>query len=381
MMQLYCPACENVVWLASDAPDEVLPCPECKQPIYWLGRRKARPVTGSPSSPDSRVIASPARITQPSWATASTGEENRADEADWVERIEHDFSVPCPEPTSRFVPLPYRPEGGMSLTRLPLFLGFVGLGGAGLGALASALGQVCYLVLIYPLALGLALAALTVLLGHFCHVRSPLVAGLVALGGGLLALLAMHTLDYRRTLKLAESTPLQLPEDMSRRLEVSAGFLDYLDAVASKGLTISGRETGGINLGYTGTYFYWGLEVLLVTVIAAIGGATGARAPFCSCCWHWKKERFLGTMADGGKEQQRQLNRGDLGAMRCWQPALASGELALTAAVCPCCSREAPIDLKIERNPRGRREPTSTNLPLHFTYPGEALPVLEQLFA
>ena len=43
--------------------------------------------------------------------------------------------------------------------------------------------------------------------------------------------------------------------------------------------------------------------------------------------------------------------------------------------------RQAAIDLKIERNPRGRREPASTNLPLHLTYPGEALPVLEQLFA
>src|SRR5947208_529525 len=33
MLQLYCPACENVVWLESDAADEVLPCPDCRQPI------------------------------------------------------------------------------------------------------------------------------------------------------------------------------------------------------------------------------------------------------------------------------------------------------------------------------------------------------------
>ena len=42
MMQLYCPACENVVWIEGTQPDDAVPCPSCRQPIYWLGRRKAR---------------------------------------------------------------------------------------------------------------------------------------------------------------------------------------------------------------------------------------------------------------------------------------------------------------------------------------------------
>ncbi len=381
MMQLYCPACENVVWLESDAADDVVPCPECRQPIYWLGRRKARPVSDPPAAPDSRVVGTPERITRPSWSPSAPAKEDRADEANWEKPVEQDFSLPCPEPTPRFVPLPYRPEGGVNLARLPLFLGSVLLGGAALGALASALGQVCYLILIYPLAMGLGVAALTVLLGHLCQVRSPLVAGGVALAGGLLVVGAMHVLDHRRTMKLVETAPFKLPAEMVARLKDHPGLSDYLDALASQGLTISGRDSGGLNLGYFGTYLYWTIEGLIVAAIAAFGGSTGARDPFCSSCRHWKEDRFLGTLADGGPEQQKQLQRGDLGAMVCWRPALASGELVLTASVCPRCTRETPIDLKIERNPRGRREPTSQNLPLHMTYPGEALPVLEQLFA
>src|SRR5207248_1013801 len=146
----------------------------------------------------------------------------------------------------RFVPLPYRAEGGVRLARLPVFLAGIALSGILLGVLASVVGQVCYLILIYPLALGLGVAGLTILLGQLCCVRSPIAAGSAALCGGLLALVAMHSLDYRRTLAAAETAGFKLPAGLTSRLKNSSGFLDYLDAVASEGLTISGHNSGGL---------------------------------------------------------------------------------------------------------------------------------------
>jgi uncharacterized protein YbaR (Trm112 family) len=97
MIQLYCPACENVVWLESDAADEVLPCPDCRQPIYWLGQRKARPVS------ETRLVASPGHIASPSWTAQAATREAAAEEADQAKCVEQDISLPCPEPAARFV--------------------------------------------------------------------------------------------------------------------------------------------------------------------------------------------------------------------------------------------------------------------------------------
>jgi hypothetical protein len=355
MIQLYCPACENVVWLER-ATEDAASCPDCQQPIITPGCRKARPVN------ETRVFASPGRITRVPWTAPVSTREDAPETANQEKCVEQDFSLPCPEPAARFVPLPYRAEGGVNLVRLPLFLAGVALIAVILGALASALGQVCYLILIYPLALGFVLAVLAAYLGQLCQVRAPLVAGLAGMVGGLMVVLSMHVFDCQRL------------------RDAPAGLFDYLDAMARNGLTITGGDSGGFNLGYVGTYLYWAIEGLIVAAIAAFGAANGARAPFCSGCRRWKEERFLGTLADGGAEQQKQLHRGDLGTMVCWRPTPASGELVLTASVCPRCAKEGPIDLRIERNPRGRREPASRNLPIHLTYPGEALPVLEHLF-
>lgn len=364
MMQLYCPACENVVWLDGEAEDAA-PCPSCEQPIHWLGRRKARPT----ANPDARLVAAPRSTARLPVAPPLEDEPP-----------EQDFALPVPETVPVFVGLPYRAEGGVSLLRLPFFIGGVWLAAVALGLLASFLGQVCYLIFVYPLALGMALAGVTVLGGHLCRVRTPLLAGTVAVLGSLLALVAMHGLDYWRVLQIAEKEPFLLPETLAAQLEMNPSFLSYLDATARVGLTISGRETGGMNLGYRGTCAYWVVELVLVLTIAGLGGATGARDPACWTCGLWKVDRFLGTLHDT-PEMRQQVQSGRLSGLACYRPAeVAGAELVLTVSACPRCGSTAPIDVRLERNPRARREPNPEGLPLRRTLPGEALPHLELLF-
>ncbi len=369
MIQLFCPACENVFQVEEIGADGTLPCPACKQPINALARRKAR------SASDPRVVPAPARITCPSWVPPAS-QPSTEDEENWEEP---ELPVPSPEPP-RFAALPYRPEGGVRVARLPLFVGGVLLAGAGLGALASVVGQSCYIVLLFPLLVGLGLAALTILLCQLCQVRSPVLAGLFALAGGVGAVGTMHLLDFRHALRLVETDEARMSPDLVYRLRVTPEFGEYLDAVATEGLTIAGREGGGLNLGRAGTYLNWGLELLLVAVVATIGGAIGARDPFCTACNRWKEERFLGTLADGGPEQRRQLRQGRLAEMSCWKPSTTAGDLVLTVSVCPGCGCDGPIELRVERNPRSPREPAAVGVAQQWTYPGEALPVLEKLF-
>jgi hypothetical protein len=255
------------------------------------------------------------------------------------------------------------------------------IAGIALGVIASMLGEVCYLVLLYPLALGFVMAGLTFLAVRLGQVRSPLVAALAGLMGGCVCVLTMHWLDYRRTVTLARTDPPRLPEQLAARLRDSTGLFDYLDAMASLGLTISSRDTGGLNLGYVGTCVYWSSELVLVMLIAAAGGVGGARDPFCVACRAWKEERYMGTLCDGGEAMLRDLKRGNLSALECCRPSPAGNELVLRVAVCPRCGVDCPIDLHIERNPRARRSPGSAAWPMHLTLPGEALRVLETTFA
>jgi hypothetical protein len=383
MMQLYCPACENVVWV-EDNDEEVVPCPECQQPINWLGQHRQRSSTettlpaGQERERDTHIATAAAHLEE---ETNWRSEASSVAEGSWNDAAAQDFSLPCPAPPPRFVGLPYRPDGGVSLFRLPLFLAGVLIAGVALGVIASMIGEICYLVLLYPLAVGFVLAGLTILAARLAHVRSPLLAGVAGMMGACLCVLAMHWLDYHRTLILAQSDPTRLPSELAGRLLASTGLLDYFDAMASLGLTISGRNTGGLHLGYVATHLYWLCELLLVTLLAAAGGASGARDPFCVFCRVWKEERFLGTLRDGGEAMLRDLKRGNLSALECCRPSPVGQELVLRVTVCPRCGLDCPIDLRIERHSRARKAPVSRAWPMHLTLPGEALRVLETTFA
>jgi hypothetical protein len=207
-------------------------------------------------------------------------------------------------------------------------------------------------------------------------VRNPLLAGLVALVAGTVAVVSMHLVDYQRTMATVECEPLRLPSTVTARLLEDDRVLNYLDATAELGLTISGKETGGLNLGYLGTYLYWGAELLLVVVLASLGGSMSAREAFCSTCRSWKEERFLGAVHDGGPTMQRDLRKGDLGVLKPCPARQSRDALALSVHVCPHCGTDAPVELKLDRLNRVT-DGNSLPWPLVLTMPGDALPALE----
>ncbi|MBI1917371.1 MAG: hypothetical protein HYS12_21940, partial [Planctomycetes bacterium] len=124
---------------------------------------------------------------------------------------------------------------------------------------------------------------------------------------------------------------------------------------------------------------YWSIELLVVAGLSLFGARSAAARPFCSQCGRWKQERFVGTLReveDG--DPLTLLRKGHLTSLLGHRPAPEGGELALSAAVCPCCVKEAPIDVRLERVTARKNKPVGELA--HLSFPGEALSVLDQLF-
>jgi hypothetical protein len=381
MIQVFCPACENVVWVDSASEDEPGFCPECRNALHLLTRRKSRPPVDPPKTPsyeeraaDTRVTPGPAPETVRKSAPALAQDPEPAQPtqpapAPVVEEVPEDqgFCIPWGDPQTRYVPLPYRPDGGVCPVRFPLYVVALVAAGAALGWVASTVGQFYYFVLLFPLGVGIGLAGFGVLAGQLARVRSPLLGGLAGLASACAAIAAMHFCDYLQSARRSGLNP---------SLD-AASFLGYLEATARTGLTISGRDDAGFNLGFHGTLAYWGVELLVVAGLVLFGIRYGTSEPYCSDCHSWKEERALGTVRESD-ETLRLMRQGNLGGLAGEQPARRGGELKLWVAVCPRCGRESPIDLRLERREARRGRPAGEVA--HLTYPGEALLALEEVF-
>src|SRR5262249_3477598 len=215
---------------------------------------------------------------------------------------------------------------------------------------------------------------------RWSRLRNTTLAGLLGLIAGTTAIAAMHFFDYREALHLWQAGSAGVPEVLREALEEDDGFGSYLDASARIGLTVSDRSNKtGFNLGYAGTYAYWGVEFLVVAGLALLGARCAAGRPFCWQCGRWKQERFLGTLREVGDGDVGTLMRkGNLAGLLEHRPAPGGGGLALSAAICPCCVKEAPLDVRLERITASRNRPARELA--HLSFPGEALSVFEQLF-
>jgi hypothetical protein len=265
---------------------------------------------------------------------------------------------------SRFVPEDYKPDGGFSPLGLPVLLVALCVAAVALGWVVSFIGQWFYLILIFPLAIGLGLVVVGLFLGHLCKMRSLAVSGLLGLIASVVALVAMHYFDYRR-----EFSGVPTPT-----------FLGYLDLKATQGVEISSRGGSGLNLGYVGTWVYWAVEFLAVAALATLGLVGGAAAPFCPACNSWKVDRKLGTLRARGGDLVVLFREGEIDRLADHEPLGRDGELIVTAAVCPNCGDESPIDVKVEERTKDGEGNESTNELAHLTYPGEALAEFEAVF-
>jgi hypothetical protein len=287
--------------------------------------------------------------------------------------------APAPEPPPRFEARPYRPERGCSPRRLPLLFGLPLLAALALGVAAGWLGQRFYPVLVLPLALGFALAVCLVGTNRLARNREPFLGMLAGLIAALAAVTALHGTDWW-ILRTALATDPALRSSFPSPAPADLSFRDYFSFVASHGITVGIGDRGGVNLGRLGTWAAWSIEGLLVLALATVAGWSKVNEPFCVGCQCWKRCRVLGTLrATASGTIAAVLAAGEAMQLAEHEPRPQGGELLLSVAVCPCCVG-GNIEVKVERAAAlpGER---SRELLAYYSYPGAALPVLEQMFA
>jgi hypothetical protein len=76
----------------------------------------------------------------------------------------------------------------------------------------------------------------------------------------------------------------------------------------------------GTNLGYVGSYIYWGVELLILVGVSFAIMLGAASEPFCVQCETWKQERILGGVSPPADEAVDAINQGDLNRLIALNP-------------------------------------------------------------
>lgn len=319
-----------------------------------------------------------------------------------------DPEIPAPEmPVAPSLPRdlafdtqPYVPDGGFSAVGLLVLLIGLGAAGIGMGALAYFVSQWFYLILLFPVAIGIVIGGVGMVLVKTGKVRAPWLAGIAGLLAGILAMLTSHYLEYRKfnndlndNRGMAQLNVLVAPKEekeLLKRLLAVKSFPDFIDAKAHEGVTIKrGAGNGkGLNLGYIGSYIYWLVEMGIVAGIVFAMTRSPAREPFCTSSNEWKTERCGDNFAvpqelgvDAVVSAVRDGAVGKLAELK--QVARESTSPTVPVRIyvyaSPQHSDVTPVDVKLNQfvtNKNGQQEEKEILL---ITYPAQALPSLETL--
>ena len=185
------------------------------------------------------------------------------------------------------------------------------LGGAAIGWGVSLLSNLVYLILIFPLLMGVIGGTILSAAVRTGKVRSPA----AAIGAAVLMTLVMYgsmwASDYVqfRTIALADlqtSTPGLDPAQADARIDSvlkyqtgQDGFVGYVLYEDQQGVSLGrvGSDQNQFNLGPVFSWAYWAVEVLIILWGVVRFGKKQADQPFCELCGQWyEKPLQLGSL-------------------------------------------------------------------------------------
>ncbi len=282
------------------------------------------------------------------------------------------------DPALRLEAVPYEPDGGAPPHGLLIVFAFVVPAALLLGYASSWVKQYFYIIFLFPLVVGMILGLAGDVGVAVGSVRSRFLAGLAGLFGGFLAMAAMHYFDYAH---FQQRVALPKPAGrVARPPDRPAGFFNHLDRKARRGIDVRLRRLQ-FTLGYALTYIYWIAEVLLAGGLAAVMMAGQASEPFCLTCSRWKEKRTLGTLRMDPDYAKRIFTDGEVVRLADEDYPPGLGEINFIVWSCPTCGPESPVEVKLDHVVKTAKDEEKTTELVHLTYPGQALPVLESLFA
>lgn len=320
-------------------------------------------------------------------------------------------SIPAsPAFQTSFTTQPYKPDGGYTTGGLLMLIAALAGVGAVLGYIAHIISQWIYLIILFPALIGLGIGLIGARMVKSGRIRNPWLGGLAGFGAGIFAMMVMHYSDYetfRSQLssappalrELAKLPPEQIPQDRPADLTPDQwlhlqqilpllrvqSFKQFMDWQAKMGVTIQGSHSsssGGINLGYTGSYIYWLIEMLIVAGVTFAMVKDATAQPYCRCCDRWKTSKVLGFFGSGDAATLTSaVNNCDMATLAAAHPTQALTSLRLSAAACDTCLGQNPIELKLEQINKDKKGNTETKILTHISTDPAILPTVAALFA
>ncbi len=309
-------------------------------------------------------------------------------------------SVPIPNPPLRVAVAPYKSDGQYDLSGAIMLISAMALAGGIVGVAAHYVEKIFWLIIVFPVLIGLAMGLVGTNMVKRAHLRNPMIGVLAGLLGGITAMGTMHYLDfeeYRSKLNANENVillkklpPAELeqviaeskePAMLRATLEATASFKRFMDFEAMTGVEISNHGSSPMNLGYYGSYIYWGVEVLIVMGIAVATLRSECARPYCAACREWKKQTTLGGFSGMSTDASKALSDGDVAGLQACGPTPELTHLVLYDNTCPACNgRQSPSDLKLVHFSKQKNGKKSETTIKHISWPGEATAVVRSLF-
>jgi hypothetical protein len=323
-----------------------------------------------------------------------------------------DLPAPVPAPVGpRFAVQPHVTEGGFGAGPAVLLMLAMAAAGVVVGFVAHFIGQWLYLIVLFPILMGLVVGSVGAREARVLKIRNATLGIVVAALSGLVAVVGMHYFDFlqargamekldpevRATLDLS---PAAFEEYMRRKGGLPSGawalyklyhadtFGKFMGFEAEQGMEVkpthSSSKQGGMNLGYVGTCAYWVIELALVWWMAWARIRAQVTMPFCGRCQAWKAESVLGSLGQAHADAAKAVMSGDMDLLRRCRSAYApvrnrATETALSIYACPQCAPQAEVAVRVQGIQKDGKK-TKVRQLAFATYPGEALPHLKQLF-
>ncbi|KAF0244858.1 MAG: hypothetical protein FD180_2160 [Planctomycetota bacterium] len=195
------------------------------------------------------------------------------------------------------------------------------------------------------------------------HCRNRMIGLLFALPLAALPVGASYYWDYRHLLSEVEK---QTPEMKAEEIRQAIPFGRYFEVKREAGWKIKSIEISGV-----GVIAMWGVEALIVFVIALGMVYVSTGNPYCERCNRWGEARVLRIAGLGRAQVDPLLSKGDLDAVIALQAppeADASTGLEFTGTLCGGCADTGFLTVEeklITTDKKGKSEEKSSTLVEH----------------
>lgn len=204
---------------------------------------------------------------------------------------------------------PYQPSNKVTSTGLTWLLLSSVIGGVAIGGITHLISLLIYLIVLFPLGMGVAGSAVMILAIREGKVRNPAIATFFGVLTGLILYGSMHGAGYLQFKQSASegirkelgaesgNQSNQIIDAFLQEQTGDKGFLGYIKYNAQQGVSIGRFGSEKTNLGETGTWIYWLIEFAAIDIMIAAIAYYMAKNPFCENCDQWyKNQERLGSV-------------------------------------------------------------------------------------